>query len=145
MKKKKMAEEAKNGDSVPKIQDDLKSVCENLVYMSESDAPVEPYCGDKAESVTPENVLAITGNPADAAVEVREVDDFFTYLTEMQDWFGDEEKKTAEKFIALQKILKEDLKDSKVFKIGKIQLDVYMVGLDSDGKLTGAKTKAVET
>ncbi|MCA1623686.1 MAG: nuclease A inhibitor family protein [Acidobacteria bacterium] len=33
----------------------------------------------------------------------------------------------------------------KVFKIGKIELDVYAVGLNAENRLMGIKTKAVET
>jgi hypothetical protein len=66
-------------------------------------------------------------------------------LTEIQDWFGDEEKETAQKFARLRELLEKNLRDLKVFKVGKIQLDVYVVGLDAESKLTGIKTKAVET
>ena len=37
------------------------------------------------------------------------------------------------------------MKDLKVFKVGQIELDIYVVGLDSQGVLTGITTKAVET
>jgi hypothetical protein len=66
-------------------------------------------------------------------------------LTKIQDWFGEEETATAQKFSALEKLLLENLKDLKVFKIGEIELDIYFVGLDKQGKLAGVKTKAVET
>ncbi len=44
-----------------------------------------------------------------------------------------------------EELLENNLKGLKVFKIGKIQLDVYVVGIDAEGKLTGIKTNAVET
>ncbi len=39
----------------------------------------------------------------------------------------------------------KNLRDLKVFKIGKIQIDVYVVGLDAEDNLLGIETKAVET
>jgi hypothetical protein len=32
-----------------------------------------------------------------------------------------------------------------VFKVGRVELDIYVVGLDENGNLMGIKTKAVET
>ena len=63
----------------------------------------------------------------------------------MQDWFGDEETATANKFAELKKLLEDNLRYLKVFKIGKIELDIYIVGLDVESNLIGIKTKAVET
>jgi len=45
----------------------------------------------------------------------------------------------------LKILLEKKLKELKVFKIGKIQLDIYVVGLDAESNLTGIQTKAVET
>ena len=62
-----------------------------------------------------------------------------------QDWYGAEEKHNAERFARLQNLLEENLRDLKVFKIGRIEIDVYVVGLDQNNELIGIKTKAVET
>ncbi len=117
----------------------------NLYYISETDAEILPFAGALTKSVTKEALLAQTGNADDTAVEERDFIEFFKSLTEMQDWFGDEEKQTARKFAKLEDLLKKNLKELKVFKIGRIELDVYIVGLDAKGILTGIKTKAVET
>ncbi len=82
---------------------------------------------------------------ADTPVEERNFAEFFARLAEIQDWFGDEEKATAQKFADLKKLLESNLRDLKVFKIGKIQLDVYAVGIDAENNLLGIQTKAVET
>ncbi len=86
-----------------------------------------------------------TENAANAPVEERDFAEFFKRLTEIQDWFGDEEKATAQKFAELKDLLERNLRDLKVFKIGKIQIDVYVVGLEAENNLLGIKTKAVET
>ena len=145
MKKKKTPKDKKNADTTPNLSEEMQSICQDLVYTSETDAPIEPFTGEKADAVTPEIVVSQTGNAADSNVEVREIEDFFTNLVEIQDWYGDEEKKTVEKFVALKQLLENELQGAKVFKIGKTQIDVYMVGLNAEGILSGAKTKAVET
>lgn len=127
------------------LAEKLKKTVEGLYYISETDAEISPFGGEKTEIVTKKEVLSQTKSAADSPVEERDFAEFFARLTEIQDWFGDEEKETAQKFARLKELLETNLNDLKVFKIGKIQLDVYVVGLDAEGKLTGIKTKAVET
>jgi hypothetical protein len=116
-----------------------------LYYISETDAEILPFAGGKAESVTKEEFLKQTQNKSDVPVEERNFDDIFQRLTTISDWFGEEEKRKAEKFAELRDLLVKNLKDLKVFVIGKIQVDIYFVGLDAQGNLTGIQTKAVET
>jgi hypothetical protein len=123
----------------------IKSATKDLYYISETDSEVSPFTGNTAESVSKEVLLSQTGNAADSAIEERNFEEFFERLSEIQDWFGDEEKQTARKFLDLKELFKKELRDLKVFKVGKIELDIYVVGLDSENVLTGIKMKAVET
>ncbi len=123
----------------------IKKITDGLFYTSETDAEILPFNGKKAQAVTCEEILAQTGNNPDSAVEERNFMEFFSRLTEIQDWFGDEEKTAAQKFTDLKDLLEKNLKDLKVFKVGKIQLDVYAVGLDAESNVIGIQTKAVET
>jgi len=127
------------------LGEQIKKAAENLYYISETDAEIAPFVGEQTEAVSKESILSQTENAADAPIEERGFTEFFARLTEIQDWFGDEEKETAQKFGRLKQLMEKNLKDLKVFKIGKIQLDVYVIGLDAESKLTGIKTKAVET
>lgn len=131
--------------SVNLLKDKIKTVCEGLYYISETDAEISLFAGREAKAVTKEEILSQTKSQSDATVEEKSFDELFARLTEIQDWFGDEEKQTARKFADLRDLLKNNLRELKVFKIGKIELDVYVVGLDEENKLTGIKTKAVET
>ena len=123
----------------------IKKAVANLYYISETDAEILPFTGEQAEVITKEEILSQTKNAADVPVEVRDFAEFFARLTKIQDWFGDEEKETTQKFARLKELLEKNLRDLKVFKLGKIQLDVYVVGLDAESKLIGIKTEAVET
>ena len=123
----------------------VKKLLENLYYISETDAPVSPFVGEKAEAVTKEELLRQTNNAADTPVEERNFAEIFARLTKIQDWYGDEETETAGKFGKLKEFLEQNLKDLKVFKVGRIQLKIYFVGLDSEGNLAGVQTESVET
>jgi Nuclease A inhibitor-like protein len=123
----------------------IEKIARGLYYISETDAEISPFRGTKAVGVTKEILLSQTGNAPDAPVEERNFEDFFKRLTKIEDWFGDEENKSAAKFRKLKELLERNLKDLKVFKVGRIEIDIYVVGLDKEGNLAGIKTKAVET
>lgn len=123
----------------------LAAACEGLIYISEMDAPVIPFYGSKAETVTGETILRQAGLPADSPVTELSLDAFFGRLTEIREWYGETEKQRAKKFSELQTLLGENLSDPKVFRVGRVQVDIFAVGLDSDGRLAGVTTKAVET
>ena len=123
----------------------IAEVAEGLYYISETDAEILPFSGKPATDANRETILTQTGSAYDSPVEERDFTEFFARLTEIQDWHGDEEKETAQRFSQLKELLEKNLRDLKVYKIGKIQLDVYAVGLDAENKLLGIKTKAVET
>ncbi|CAN5192747.1 nuclease A inhibitor family protein [soil metagenome] len=127
------------------LKEKIKKITEDLYYMSETDAEILPFVGNKVETITDEEILKANKSPAETPVEKRDFDGFFDNLTKMQDWFGEKEKATAEKFAELKELLESNLKCLKVYKIGKIQLDIYVVGLDSENNIVGIKTKAVET
>lgn len=129
----------------PGLSKRIEKIAKGLYYISESDAEISPFVGEKAADVTKETLLSQTKNKPDAPVEERNFEDFFNRLTKTEDWFGDEETKSAKKFGELKELLEENLKGLKVFKVGRIEIDIYVVGLDRQGNLAGIKTQAVET
>ena len=121
----------------------IGKIVEDLYYISETDAEIKPFEGGKAETVSAEEILKQTESVQ--PVEERDFEELFTRLTKMQEWFGDYETKAANKFSELKELLENNLRDIKVFKIGRIEIDIYIVGLDADNNLKGVRTKAVET
>jgi len=115
---------------------------DGLTYMSETDAPVEPFSGGHADVV---DIAKIIENEGAAKHEKLSPKKFFERLTTVSDWFGPEQTETARRFSELEELLDENLSELTVFKIGNIQIDIYVVGLDADKTLIGIKTKAVET
>ena len=88
-----------------KFAEQIKKTAEGLYYISETDAEIFPFIGNKAEKITIEEVLKQTESAANAPVEERDSGEFFVRLTEVQDWFGDEETAVANKFAELKKLL----------------------------------------
>ena len=119
-----------------KLLDAIEKLTAGLIYLSETDAPVEAYSDKTGE---------IAKLAADKHSEEISVQDFFGRLTADKDWYGTKEKERVDRFAGLEKLLVENLRDLKVIKLGHIRFDIYVIGLDADDNVIGIKTKAVET
>lgn len=138
-----MAEERKficGGD----LERAIGKACDGLFYPSETDVEIIPFFGGWIVERSQKKILEQLGLK-EAKIEVKKFSDFFYRLTKIQTWFNDVETKNAERFMNLQRILGENLKDLTVLRSGRIQIDIYVVGFDADGRLAGISTKAVET
>lgn len=123
----------------------IEGLIGGLEYVSETDAPFELVSGPRMDEISVELVRSQFGIGDDVRIEEFPVDDFFKRLTDERDWYGPAEKKRAERFRKLADELSDRLSQLKVFRAGRVRIDIYIVGLDSNGQLAGIKTRAVET
>jgi hypothetical protein len=132
-------------DPERRMIDAFAQVSNGLVYISETDAEVLPFIDGEADAVTKEAVLKAAGLPDDTRVEEVDFDQFFARLSAVKDWYGDEEKKRAGQFARLGEVLQGYLRELKVFRLGRVQIEIYIAGLDETNHLAGIRTRAVET
>lgn len=123
----------------------IEKACGGLVYISEIDADIEPFAGSEADRVDSDTASKYAGKQAAAPIEERDFEEFFRRLTTVREWHGDAEIEKAKKFQVLYELLREDLRQIKVFRVGRVRLDIFVVGLDKYGSVAGVKTRAVET
>lgn len=123
---------------------ELREATRGLTYMSESDYPVEVFDWGKSEP-TPEHLRGLGGQPADAQVETRTVEHFFRAPASEPDWKGGEELAVARRFQALRRLLEANLSDLKVFRVGTVNMPVYVAGRSASGSWLGVSTRVVET
>ena len=125
----------------------IKSLSQDLVWMSESDYPFDTFTwsNQELEEVSTKNLLQKTNHSLDAPVKVIDMEKFFQRATAQKDWYDSEERKIAKKFQALVVTLKQNLDNIQVYKIGDVEIDVYIVGQLKTGNWLGLSTKAVET
>jgi Nuclease A inhibitor-like protein len=120
------------------VLDALRIASEGLLYPSETDAPFEPFSWGKAKgALTPATVARLAGASAKTLVEEQPLDEFFKNLIT-----GGE---NADRYRTLQRVIGEQLVGARAFRIGQVEIDVYLVGQTKDGEWAGLKTKAVET
>ena len=127
------------------IVDKLKQASDGLQCMSESDYPFEVFQWEGQEPLTAETVITQTNHRPDTPVEVVQLDEFFQNATQEEDWHNDEEKETVKRSQALVETLKTHLSDIQVYRLGTVEIDVYIVGKTPSGNLAGLSTKVVET
>jgi hypothetical protein len=129
------------------LLEQFKQRSENLLFMSESDYPFTAFLWNwqEQDALTPEKLLQHTGRSLNTPVEVVDLGCFFRNATTPQDWYGLEEEETLKKYQALVETLKHNLSDIKVYRVGTIDIDVYIVGKTPSGDYAGLFTKVVET
>lgn len=112
--------------------------------MSESDEPFE-ILHEKGTGEPPnaQKVRKLAGKQG--PVQVVPVEQFFKELTEEKSWHGEAEKADVRKYRNLLGVVQEHLPNAQVFRIGEIQVDVFILGNTSEGDLAGVKTKSIET
>jgi hypothetical protein len=133
-----------NKASSPSFPERLKSACEGLNFVSETDSGVEPIFGPAPESTSLEDLLTALGYPEAGHIEERDFELFFSRLIKQEAWFTPSQRSNARRFSALKRLLEAELNDLTVVRIGKIRLTIFVLGLDRKG-VAGVKMNAVET
>jgi hypothetical protein len=123
--------------------EELKEATRGLLLMSESDFPLEPFRW--AAEPTPEFLRGLTGDEASAPVEEQSVAEVFRAAASEPDWKGEAELASARKFQTLLRLLEENLTGLKAFRVGAINMPVYVVGRGPSGDWLGVSTRVVET
>jgi hypothetical protein len=81
----------------------------------------------------------------ESRVEVRSLDEFFARHTTTSDPYDGESQRIRPRYEELMQLLSRRLRDVKAYRIGRIEVACYVVGLDAAGNLAGLKTVAIET
>jgi len=131
--------------SPEEILKELKSACQDLVYISEIDSEVTPFRGPMAEEVSPELISEFFAARMDEGVEQLTLEAFFERLTAEKDWHAERNKQAVAGYKKLYQIIKENLTHATVLKFGRVQKQIFVVGIDAEGYLAGVTAKAVET
>lgn len=123
----------------------LREATAGLTFMSESDYPVEVVRWQGLKEVTPEYLRGLTGEDSTAPVETISPDAFFRVAASEPAWKAEAEIATARKFQALLRLLKDRLEELTVYRVGQINMPVYVVGRTPAGAWMGVSTRVVET
>lgn len=125
---------------------ELQRKIDGLYFPSESDFPFEIVVWDDFadEMFHAEKWLLREGFPTDSPIENASLDSLFRNLAVEQDWHDDAQKAQVAQFKALRDFLQANLSDVTVYRVGKINVAIFIVG-KFGRDVVGLKTQAVET
>jgi hypothetical protein len=126
------------------ITDLLKQATTDLLWPSESDYPFELVTWDRNVEMTPTALFSKLEEP-NAAIESMTLTEFFAPVLSVEDWYEEEELAQVDRYQHLLQAIESNLADVRVFRIGEIEIAIYIVGKTSDSDIIGLKTHAVET
>jgi hypothetical protein len=89
-------------------------------------------------------MLRLTGHAPDTAVEVVDLDSFFRNVARHQPWHDPQQAMDVRRFKRLERVLEQHLTDIRVYRIGTIRIDAYIVGRCGNN-LAGLSTILIET
>jgi hypothetical protein len=102
------------------------------------------YAG-RASPPQPAEFATLVGAKDAAPAEQRSLADFFARHTATSDPYDSRAQKIRPLYEALMRVLSMRLRDVRVYRLGKIEIQCYIAGLDGAGNLAGLKTVAIET
>lgn len=122
----------------------LLKASEGLLYTSESDYPFTYFFFSNTSKLpTPKQFLQLinqTGQP----IEQVKFDDLFNRLTKIESDMDEQQIKAAKRYRVLEKVFKATFSDLTIYRVGTIQVQVYITGVNACG-LSGLQTISIET
>ncbi len=124
----------------------LNEKIDGLYFPSESDFPFEVIVWENfADSLfNTEKWLTHIGLPTDSPIEHTSLNYLFRNLSVEQAWHDELQKAQVAQFKALQDFLQTHLTDLTVYRVGRIEITVFILGIFGNDVI-GLKTQAVET
>ena len=117
--------------------DRLRQLSKGLLWMSESDYPFETIYWKNQGNLTKKKLLQLSGHDLNTLVEVEQLDRFFVLAIKEQDWHEQEKKAEVKRYRVLLDFLKNYLRDIKVYRVGEVEIDIYIVGRTNSRNLAG--------
>ena len=125
------------------ITEILAQASQGLLMPSESEYPFEVVAWEDVK-LTPQKILELNNYPPATSIEEVELDYFFRNVATEKDWHDKIQKENVAKFQNLVQVIKDNLAEIRVYRIGTIEISIYIVGKTNDG-VAALATKVIET
>ncbi|GAB3814744.1 nuclease A inhibitor family protein [Pontibacter rugosus] len=132
---------------IEKLRQELQTASKGLLMLSETDAPFEFFYHQPIsnEQFNPDTVALWDGQESETPVETLPIDKFLFRMQHPPSGADAQARALAEQFKLLQDKLQELLQEPKAYKIGQVNMPVYLIGRTESGAYAGLKTVVVET
>ncbi|MFN8024579.1 MAG: nuclease A inhibitor family protein [Acidimicrobiales bacterium] len=124
----------------------LARASRDLSMPSESDAPFTPFRWERQarRPLTNARMSALTGHAPDTRIEVVDLAYFFRNVAFVRPWHDPRQARDVTRFQRLMKVIRRLLGDVRVYRIGTIRIDAYIIGT-CGADLVGLSTVLIET
>jgi Nuclease A inhibitor-like protein len=126
------------------IIDRLKQATTDLLWSSESDYPFEVVSWELGIELTPTDLFSNIYD-TDLAIESITLTDLFEPVLTIEDWYEDAEVDLVDRYTNLLDLINTNLSEVQVFRVGEVEIDIYIIGKTPTGDIIGLKTRSVET
>ncbi len=126
----------------------IQKFSEGLNIMSETDSDLTPFVWNfpTEQAFEKDNILKFLEKPLDEKFQLVEFDKFFAFYIKIKKDDDEETIEMAENFKKFKHKLTELLTDIKIFKVGEIEIDLYIVGKNVfKNEYAGLQAFVVET
>ncbi len=130
--------------TTPAIIDRLTQATTDLLWSSESDYPFEIVTWEQGTELTP-TALFSDLDDAKLSIESTTITELFAPVIAVEDWYEDAELAIVDRYKALLQTIESNLSEVQVFRVGEIEIAIYIIGKTPTGDILGLKTLSVET
>ena len=126
------------------IIDRLKQATTDLLWSSESDYPFEVVTWEPGIELTPSDLFSNIYD-TDLMIESITLTDLFEPVLTIEDWYEQTELDLVDRYTNLLDSINNNLSEVQVFRVGEVEIDIYIIGKTPTGDIVGLKTRSVET
>ena len=127
--------------------ENLTESVNGLLFPSESDEKIR-VIDWQADNPAPFDTILFRkyiGVSPSIRVEVLPWERFFDSIISEKDWWTDFEKERAARFLIVKELITTNLTNLEYLRAGRVEVEAYLIGQDSEGKWKGLKTLIIET
>ncbi|HEX8284857.1 MAG TPA: nuclease A inhibitor family protein [Pyrinomonadaceae bacterium] len=127
------------------ILEELGRAARGLFRMSESDHPVEPFRLGAGETPDDATLRRVAGASDVAVVTAAKAEEFFRPASFVEEAEGSFRPAPARRVQQLSQALAANLSEVTAYRVGEINIPVYVLGRSASGGWLGVSTRVVET
>ena len=123
----------------------IANAAAGLVYSSEADYPLEPFEWTDTAPFSPDELYKLTKLPQSTPVTQQDLGEFFAPMLYLPSEPTPEARARVKRFRSLVRVLRRNLSNPTVYKLGSVEMPTFIVGRLANGTIAGLRTTVVET
>ena len=121
----------------------LETATKDLLWFSESEYPFKVIYWRNAD-FSIDTLLQRYNYPPETKIVVKDWQSFFANAMEEKDWYNETEIAETKRYQNLVNLMKQNLKNIRVYLLGEVEIDVYILG-ETNSAIAGLTTKIIAT